>query len=80
MENEKLDFVKAHPESNVIKKPDLDPMWEEPLLRIDEQGVPAELINPDIWLNNVQAFYQLHERKLLIVIIICSIYFLGVIL
>jgi len=48
------------------------------MMAYDVNGVPNKMIKPDALYNDLTAFWSFHERKLLLVIIGCSIYFLGV--
>jgi len=48
--------------------------------RVDEFGVSKEKINSEALYDDQRAFWSFHERKLHAMIIVCSLYFLAVIL
>lgn len=43
-------------------------------MKIGDDGKPEKLINPEAYLNDAAAFWSMHEQKLIIAIILCSIY------
>lgn len=52
----------------------------EIVCQVNEHGTPLGKINTEALYNDVQAHWQYHEKKLLIIIVLCSLYFLGVLI
>ena len=59
-----------------------DGFKEEQLIvqKVDRWGLSKERINTEALYNDRQAFWQYHQKKLVAIIIICCLYFIGVIL
>jgi len=53
---------------------------EGQILGVGNQGYPNQLINPEAMFNDTRAFWSMHEKKLVLVIVICSMYFLAVLI
>ena len=50
------------------------------IFKVGTDGFPNEKINVDAVANDIRAFWQMHERKLWAILIICGFYIVGAIL
>jgi len=50
------------------------------IMKVDDFGFPTEKINVDAVANDIRAFWQMHERKLWAILIICGFYIIGAII
>jgi hypothetical protein len=50
------------------------------IMKVVEFGFPTEKINVDAVANDIRAFWQMHERKLWAILIICGFYIIGAII
>lgn len=55
------------------------PDKKEEFFLVNEKGAPQELLKPELWDKTAGAFWRLHERELLALIVFSSVYLLGVI-
>lgn len=52
----------------------------EIVCKVNEYGVSKDKINTEALYNDNQAFWQYHEKKIVAVLLVCSFYFLAVLL
>lgn len=50
------------------------------ILRVDQEGSPIEKVDAIAYEKDVRAFWMMHEKKLWLILLICSFYFFGVII
>jgi len=53
---------------------------ETPIFDVDNNGFPSKKINVDALSNDIQTFWKMHEKKLWIILVGCSIYLIGAII
>jgi hypothetical protein len=53
---------------------------ETPVFDVDNNGFPSKKINVDALSNDIQTFWKMHEKKLWIILVGCSIYLIGAII
>lgn len=52
----------------------------ELVCQVNEHGTPSSKINTEALYNDRQAFWQYHEKKIIIILVVCVLYFLGVLI
>jgi len=62
-------------ENSALKEKDGMNYEEQETIQINEKGIPTKRVNPEIFENDVPAFWRLHEPKLWATIIILALYF-----
>lgn len=50
----------------------------ELVCEVNQHGTSLSKINTEALYNDHQAFWQYHEKKVLIILVVCCLYFLGV--
>jgi hypothetical protein len=51
-----------------------------PIFKVNQKGSPIEKVDAIAYEKDVRAFWMMHEKKLWLILLICSFYFFGVII